>query len=149
MLPDALRFHNSRIYRGLHIYETDGSTAGSYQVLSDEVHLKAKMPGLYGKTVHIAWSNPADNENATFWPMDFYSTLPYGWVPEGGLPLYCLFLDHLKQLWLDLCKEWHAKISSTVCLLFRFSGEIFEMLTPITAAQNSVPGKGTERQACQ
>ena len=70
------------------------------------------------KIVQIAWKPPrAYNESGTFWPMDFYSTLPYGWVPEGSIHLFCLFLDHLKQMWLELCKKWHSIVSGTVRLL--------------------------------
>ena len=58
--------------------------------------------------------------NSGFSEMDFFSTLPYGWIPHDTPELIRLFLDHLKQMWLESCSTFHTIISNTVCSLHPF-----------------------------
>lgn len=85
------------------------------------VHIKTVMPGkgrlgaFANVTVQVAWTAPLeDAKNCSFQPMDFYSTLPHAWVPDGGMDLYRLFLDYLSHMWSQSCVRVHNTISNTV-----------------------------------
>ncbi|KAK1765215.1 ankyrin repeat-containing domain protein [Phialemonium atrogriseum] len=55
----------------------------------------------------ILWTKttppPTDGKPPKTEPIEFYSMLPYGWVPSDGTELFGLFLDHLKDRWLGIC----------------------------------------------
>ena len=66
-------------------------------------------------TIEIAWrADDRHNTNGSPMPIYFYSTLPYGWIPDGIQDFLSLFLGHLKHLWLKICEEAHTTISNTV-----------------------------------
>ena len=66
-------------------------------------------------TIEIAWrEEDGDETNDSPMPICFYSTLPYGWIPDGIQDFLSLFLGHLKHLWLKICEEAHTTISNTV-----------------------------------
>ena len=112
-------------YHGNRVGPSDPESLGSlvYYIVphSNEVHVQTLMPasGCFGpisKTIiEIAWEAPegyvGDRSSSG---MYFYSTLPYGWIPNGIQDLVSSFLDHLKQLWLQLCEQAHTTISTTV-----------------------------------
>ncbi|PVH92104.1 hypothetical protein DM02DRAFT_544386 [Periconia macrospinosa] len=41
----------------------------------------------------------------SFQPIEYCSTLPYGWIPENGTDFFALFMKFLKEKWLETCKQ--------------------------------------------
>lgn len=69
----------------------------------------------------ILWTKtklpPTDGEPSKTEPIEFYSMLPYGWVPSDGAELFGLFLDHLKDRWLGICNMARQCLSDRVIRL--------------------------------
>lgn len=45
----------------------------------------------------------------------YFSTLPYGWIPDDGMDLFQHLFIHLRERWLDLCHKFGKYLSDKVC----------------------------------
>lgn len=91
---------------------------------SVSVHLPYRYDHLSARhdsdKIGVAWTvrwQDGGEESERWKSTDFYSTLPYVWVPESGVDLFLRFLAHLKRKWLDLCEfemDWLNDCVSTI-----------------------------------
>ncbi|KAL7903818.1 ankyrin repeat-containing domain protein [Trichoderma velutinum] len=52
-----------------------------------------------------------NNPESPWIPVVYFSTLPYGWIPDNELHLFRQFSDHLKTQWLDFCNRFENHLS--------------------------------------
>lgn len=67
--------------------------------------------------VGIAWKVrwQTDEESAEYWQStDYYSTLPYVWMPVGGIDLLLHFLRYLNQKWVELTESEKKSLETFV-----------------------------------
>jgi hypothetical protein len=93
--------------------------AVSFPALLDPVKANAKsfVETLYGREeICIMWTMRCfpDSGGESWISTDHYSTLPNGWIPDGGTDFFRLFILHLKQQWLKLCNIGDTYLTESV-----------------------------------
>jgi hypothetical protein len=78
----------------------------------------------HGDLLMIRWtvarkanSGPGVNSNSTgqsWQSVTHFSTLPNGWIPDGGVDFVKQFLDQLRVKWLRLCEDGENLLSDSV-----------------------------------
>ncbi|KAL5085099.1 hypothetical protein Trisim1_010887 [Trichoderma cf. simile WF8] len=61
-------------------------------------------------------------------PIVYFSTLPYGWIPDDDLDLFRQFIDHLKTPWLSFCKNFEAHLSERRVQQLKSMGDKLAMI---------------------
>lgn len=69
-----------------------------------------------GNQCRIAWNilRPVDPERSPWRSTVYFSTLPYGWIPDDGIHFFNLFIVYLKGRWVDLCQQAEEHLSTRV-----------------------------------
>jgi hypothetical protein len=72
----------------------------------------------------IAWRMlPPKPTDGTCWrPTDYSSTLPSGWMPNDGEDFFALFIDELKERWLEFCSTGQERLSQRVSITLQSLG---------------------------
>jgi hypothetical protein len=82
----------------------------------DRIYVTVRFPPEYNlnhlktsaawETCIIAWTMvpPTNTSVYPYWKSkDYFSTMPYGWIPDSGIDFFQQFVRHLKERWLELC----------------------------------------------
>ena len=93
----------------VHISRHEEETEFQYAVLTHMPNRhKPTDPNENQDQLGIAWKVrwETDEDSAEYWQStDYYSTLPYIWMPGGGIDLLLHFLRYLNQKWVELTES--------------------------------------------
>jgi hypothetical protein len=69
-----------------------------------------------GGKFRIAWKiiRPTYPKNDPWWPIVYFSMLPYGWIPNDGIDFFKQFMLHLEERWLKLCQQAEEHLTKSV-----------------------------------
>lgn len=69
------------------------------------------------KLSRVIWrSMQPKNPSSPWTTVVYFSTLPYGWIPEDGVDIFRQFFVHIKTEWLELCHKFGDYLAKRVNL---------------------------------
>lgn len=71
------------------------------------------------KVSQIMWRSMQSGNSSSLWTtVIYFSTLPYGWIPEDGVDIFRQFLIYIKTQWLELCHKLDEHLAKRVNFFF-------------------------------
>ncbi|KAL7935803.1 hypothetical protein V8C35DRAFT_262360 [Trichoderma chlorosporum] len=76
------------------------------------------------KASRIAWRAIRPIRPGSPWPsIVYFSTLPYGWIPDDGMHFFEQFVTHINAQWLELCRQFGEYLSNKRLEQLKSKGE--------------------------